>query len=99
LGETPQGCRAQGELTGDSIWLCIRRTQRRLMHAFDRYWYPALRSAEIPDFHFHDLRHTFASRLAMKVVDLYRVQTLIVHKTPEDPAIRASEPRHPARSG
>ncbi len=53
------------------------------MHAFDRYWYLALRSAEIPDFHFHDLRHTFASRLAMKGVDLYRVQTLMGHKTPE----------------
>jgi integrase len=53
------------------------------MHAFDRYWYPALHRAEIPDFHFHDLRHTFASRLAMKGVDLYRVQTLMGHKTPE----------------
>jgi integrase len=53
------------------------------MHAFGRYWYPALRSAEIPDFHFHALRHTFASRLAMKGVDLYRVQTLMGHKTPE----------------
>ena len=53
------------------------------MHSLDRYWYPALRRAAIPDFHFHDLRHTFASRLAMKGVDLYRVQTLMGHKTPE----------------
>ena len=29
---------------------------------------------ESPDFHFHDLRHTFASRLAMAGVDLYTVQ-------------------------
>lgn len=53
------------------------------LHSLDRYWYPALRRAAIPDFHFHDLRHTFASRLAMKGVDLYRVQILMGHKTPE----------------
>lgn len=53
------------------------------LHSLDRYWYPALRRAAIPDFHFHDLRHTFVSRLAMKGVDLYRVQTLMGHKTPE----------------
>jgi len=46
-----------------------------------RAWYPALERAEIADLHFHDLRHTFASRLVMNGVDLYRVQILMGHKT------------------
>ena len=47
-----------------------------------RGWYPALTRAGIADLHFHDLRHTFASRLVMNGVDLYRVQILMGHKTP-----------------
>lgn len=46
----------------------------KFLHNFERYWRPALRAANIPDFRFHDLRHTFASRLAMAGVDLYTVQ-------------------------
>jgi integrase len=39
--------------------------------------YRALKQARLEDFRFHDLRHTFASRLMMAGVDLYRVQTLM----------------------
>jgi integrase len=46
----------------------------RFLHNFERYWRPAVTAADIPDFRFHDLRDTFASRLAMKGVDLYTVQ-------------------------
>lgn len=40
----------------------------------------AVKRAEVPDFTFHDLRHTFASRLVMAGVDLTTVKQLMGHK-------------------
>lgn len=42
----------------------------------------ALTKARIEDVHFHDLRHTFATRLVQAGVDLYKVQRLLGHKSP-----------------
>jgi len=48
-----------------------------LVRAFCR----ARERAKIEKFRFHDLRHTFATRLAQKGVDLYKIQRLLGHKT------------------
>jgi len=42
----------------------------------------ALKQARIEEFHFHDLRHTFATRLVQAGIDLCKEQQLLGHKSP-----------------
>lgn len=43
-------------------------------------WEEIVSVAKLQDFHWHDLRHTFASRLVMKGVDIFTVCRLMRHK-------------------
>lgn len=49
--------------------------KRNLRRAFGM----ALQRAGIEDFHFYDLRHTFATRLAQRGVDIYKISKLLGH--------------------
>ena len=53
------------------------RKRRQLMVCFER----AVKEAEINDFHFHDLRHTFATRLRAANVHEYDIADLLDHST------------------
>jgi integrase len=46
-------------------------------HAFDK----VVEKVNLKDFRFHDLRHSFATRLVQNGVDLYKVKELLGHKT------------------
>jgi len=52
-------------------------TESALKDGFER----AVGKAKIEDFHFHDLRHTFATRLVQNGIDIYVVKELLGHKT------------------
>lgn len=49
------------------------------MDNFQTSWDTIRRAASLTDFRFHDLRHTFASRLVQAGVDLFRVKELMGH--------------------
>ncbi|HEX7956327.1 MAG TPA: tyrosine-type recombinase/integrase [Pyrinomonadaceae bacterium] len=53
------------------------RKRRQLMVCFER----AVKEAGIDDFHFHDLRHTFATRLRAANVHEYDIADLLGHST------------------
>jgi len=56
---------------------------RRDRSSFDfrSAWEVALKNAEISDFRFHDLRHTYASWATQAGMDIRRLQRLLGHKT------------------
>jgi len=56
------------------------RKRRQLMICFEQ----AVKEAGISDFHFHDLRHTFATRLRAANVHEYDVADLLEHSTMPD---------------
>jgi integrase len=58
----------------------LSRSKKRLES--DRHWFPkAVRQAGLADFTWHDLRHSFASRLVMTDANIRTVADLLGHKT------------------
>lgn len=69
---------------GVSPWLFPNRKEGHLdEHNWTtRVFAPAVERARIADFTFHDLRHTFATRLAMSGSSLLEIQHLLGHSSP-----------------
>ncbi|MEQ1845347.1 MAG: tyrosine-type recombinase/integrase [Nitrospira sp.] len=71
----------QVDVSGDFVFSSKTGTALESGH-LRRAFRLALSKAKIEDFHFHDLRHTFATRLVQAGVDIYKVQRLLGHKSP-----------------
>jgi site-specific recombinase XerD len=66
---------------GDGTGAVIRNLEGEPL-AGPRYWFEkAINNAGIANFHWHDLRHTFASRLTMAGVGLRATQDALGHKS------------------
>lgn len=64
----------------ESEYIFVRKDGSRILDIRKPFSY-ALKKSGIIDFHFHDLRHTFASQLVMGGVNLNTVRELLGHKT------------------
>jgi integrase len=67
----------QTEATGDAF-VFPGADGARLTNV-NKAWATVCKLAKLRDFRFHDCRHTFASHLVQKGVELYRVQVLMGH--------------------
>jgi site-specific recombinase XerD len=58
----------------------VRNIAGETLNVTAHWFVSAVRAAGISDFHWHDLRHTFASRLRQAGVPLGNIAELLAHK-------------------
>jgi len=66
---------------GDGTGRVVRNAEEKALGGYNHWFWRALRDAGIKDFHWHDWRHTGASRLLMRGASLRAVQEFLGHKT------------------
>jgi integrase len=69
----------RGETHEDAAWV-FPAPRGKGPANFTKAWYGARRRAGLEDFHFHDLRHTAASYLAMSGASLLEIAEILGHK-------------------
>jgi integrase len=79
LRETLRGLFVQRRL--DVIFVFADEKTGKQFQSVKRSFSTACRKVGIEDFHFHDLRHTFASQLIMNGVDITTISRLLGHAT------------------
>jgi len=67
------------EQTGRTAGFVFPNADGKRFDNVNKAWANVLKSTEIVDFHWHDMRHTFASRLVMADVNLNTVRDLLGH--------------------
>jgi site-specific recombinase XerD len=67
--------------SGGKEFVCPDANETTVKRDWRRWLERAAADAGVEDFHWHDLRHTFASRLVMAGVDIRTVQELLGHKS------------------
>jgi integrase len=65
---------------GDGTGRVVRNAVGETLNVNAHWFVPAVRQAGIKDFHWHDCRHTYASRLRQAGVPLGNIAELLGHK-------------------
>ena len=77
---TEQARQHKGQVKQDALLFPSKKDPNKPVE-IGKAWKTALKRAQIADFHFHDLRHTTASYLAMEGASAPQIAEILGHKT------------------